>query len=81
MLKGIMCTMKQQLIYCPTMKWSGQMMSVEKLRGNMGIGSFEIAASCGCLWAHVTFKPGVEQNDVVIETFAYKFENLDDELN
>ena len=51
-----MCTMKQPLIYCPTMKWSGQMMSVEKLRGNMGIGSFEIAASCGCLWAHVTLK-------------------------
>ena len=41
MPKGIMCTMKQQLIYCPTMKWSGQMMSVEKLRGNMGMGSFE----------------------------------------
>ena len=52
-------------------------MSVEKLRGNMGMGSFEIAfshqaASCGCLWAHVSLKPGVEQNDVVIETFAFK---------
>ena len=77
MLKGIMCTMKQQLIYCPTMKWSGQIMSVENLRGNMGMGSFEIAfshqaASCGCLWAHVSLKPGVEQNYVVIETFAFK---------
>ena len=58
-------------------------MSDEKLRGNMGMGGFEIAqaATCGCLWAHVTLKPGVEQNNVVIETYAYKFENLDDELN
>ena len=49
----------------------------------MGMGGFKTAqaATCGCLWAHVTLKPGVEQNNVVIATFAYKFENLDDELN